>query len=75
MKPSFPGGAPNETLFDAEVTLDTLSPEWTSSAGGVMARIPHLASRYSAGLAGKPITEDVEAIEPIVGYVETVKDH
>jgi len=184
MKPSFPGNAPNENLFDAEITLDTLSPEWTSnadgihllvvgkihdfgegcacpmggltrqflsklvldkrdiviidttagvehfgrgidrfcnliigivdptyeslvmadrmqamaksagteirfvfnkvdessetvmeerfSAGGVMARIPHLASLYKAGLEGKPISENVQEIEPIVRYIETV---
>ena len=187
LKPSFPGGAPNENLFDAEITLDTLSPEWTSNAdgihllvvgkihdfgegcacpmggltrqvlsklvlgkkdvviidttagvehfgrgidrfcdlivgvvdptyesfiladrmqamaqsagaeirfvfnkvdeasemvmeerfktGGVMARIPHLASLHRAGLEGKPIAEDVEAIEPIVGYIESVTGH
>ena len=187
MKPSFPGNASNESLFDAKITLDTLSPEWTSNAdgihllvvgkihdfgegcacpmggltrqflsrlvigkrdiviidttagvehfgrgidrfcdlivgivdptyesfimadrmqamaqsagaeirfvfnkvddasemvmeehfnaGGVMARIPHLASLYKAGLEGKPIAEDVDAIEPIVQYIETVTGH
>ena len=185
MKPAFPGGTPGETLFDAKITFDTLSPDWTSNAdgmyllvigkihdfgegcacpmggltrqllsrlelskkdvaiidttagvehfgrgidrfcdliigivdptyeslamaermeamarsagtkirfvfnkvdepsetvmeehfgaGGVMARIPHLASLYRAGLEGKPVTEDVEEIEPIVRYIETVQ--
>ena len=184
MKPSFPGKAPNESLFDAEITLDNLSLDWTSnadgisllvigkihdfgegcacpmgglarqflsklvlgkrdvaiidttagvehfgrgidrfcdlvvgvvdptyesfvmadrmaamatsagteirfifnkvdaasemvmeenfSAGGVMARIPNHASLHRAGLEGKPISEDVEEIEPIVQYIETI---
>jgi CO dehydrogenase maturation factor len=187
MKPSFPGNAFNESLFDAAITLDALSPEWTSNAdgihllvvgkihdfgegcacpmggltrqflsklvlgksdiviidttagvehfgrgidrfcdlivgivdptyesfimadrmqamaqtagaeirfvfnkvdeasemvmeerfraGGVMARIPNLATLYRAGLEGKPITEDVKAIEPIVQYVTAVTGH
>jgi CO dehydrogenase maturation factor len=186
MKPAFPGDAPGENLFDSEITLDTLSPDWTSnadgiyllvigkihdfgegcacpmggltrqllsrlvlakkdvtiidttagvehfgrgidrfcdlivgivdptyesfamadrmkamaksagtkirfvfnkvdepsetvmeehfSASGVMARVPHLASLHRAGLEGKPITEDVEEIEPIVRYIEAVID-
>jgi CO dehydrogenase maturation factor len=185
MKPALPGAAPGENLFEAEITLDTLSPDWTShadgifllvigkihdfgegcacpmggltrqflsrlvlakndvaiidttagvehfgrgidrfcdliigivdptyeslaladrmefmarSAGtqirfifnkvdelsetlmeehfranGIMARIPHFAFLHRAGLEGKPITEDVEEIEPIVRYIETVQ--
>ena len=184
MKPSFPGGGTRDNLFEAKITLDTLSPDWTSNADGiyllvigkihdfgegcacpmggltrqllsklvlgkrdvviidttagvehfgrgidrfcdliigivdptyeslamadrmeamarsagtdirfvfnkvdessetlmeehftardVMARIPNLASLHRAGLEGKPITEDVEGIEPIVRYIESV---
>ena len=43
------------------------------NAGGVMARIPHLAALYRAGLEGNPIAEDVDEIEPVLGYIETVK--